>query len=109
MVVMKYVFDIDGTICKEVFIKNGKKDYLNHLPYPERIEMVNRLYDKGHTIKYMTARGITSGIDYTELTKKQLDDWGAKYHELSVGQKEHYDHWIDDKAFWSEDFFRDKS
>ena len=41
---MRYVIDIDGTICKEVLLPNGKK--------------------------------------------------------------EHYDVWIDDKAFWSENFFR---
>jgi hypothetical protein len=40
------------------------------------------------------------------LTHNQLVKWGAKHHELSVGKKEHYDIWIDDKAFWSEDFFR---
>jgi hypothetical protein len=34
-------------------------------------------------------------------------DWGAKHHELSVGEKENYDVWIDDKAFWSENFFRE--
>jgi hypothetical protein len=41
------------------------------------------------------------------LTQEQLAKWGAKYHELDVGNKPHYDIWIDDKAFWSEDFFRD--
>lgn len=104
---MKYVIDIDGTICKEVILENGKKDYENHIPYMNRIEKVNRLYDQGHTIKYMTARGITSGIDYYNLTNNQLIKWGAKFHELSVGKKEHYDVWIDDKAFWSENFFRE--
>lgn len=106
---MKYVIDIDGTICKEVIIPDsgGKKDYENHIPYMDRIEKVNRLYDLGHTIKYMTARGITSGIDYEPLTRRQLMAWGAKYHELSVGEKEHYDVWVDDKAFWSGNFFRE--
>ena len=44
---MKYVIDIDGTICKEVIIPNsgGKKDYANHIPIPERIEKINRLYE----------------------------------------------------------------
>jgi hypothetical protein len=40
------------------------------------------------------------------LTQEQLTKWGAKYHELDVGNKPHYDIWIDDKAFWSENFFR---
>ena len=25
---MRYVIDIDGTICKEVLLPNGKKDYI---------------------------------------------------------------------------------
>ena len=105
---MKYVIDIDGTICKEVIIPDsgGKKDYANHIPITERIAKVNALYDAGHTIKYMTARGCVSGIDYYALTNNQLIKWGAKFHELSVGEKENYDIWIDDKAFWSESFFR---
>ena len=105
---MKYVIDIDGTICKEIIIPNsgGKKDYSKHEPIPERIEKINKLFDAGHTIKYMTARGAVSGVDYYNLTNNQLVTWGAKFHELSVGKKEHYDVWIDDKAFWSENFFR---
>jgi hypothetical protein len=104
---MKYVIDIDGTICNEVLKPDGKKDYALHEPMPDRIAKVNKLYDQGHTIKYMTARGAVSKVDYYDLTKQQLDSWGAKYHELSVGKKEHYDVWIDDKAFWSENFFRE--
>jgi len=103
---MKYVIDIDGTICEEVLLPDGTKDYANHRPIMSRINRVNNLYTLGHTIKYMTARGANSGIDWYDLTKEQLDVWGCKYHELSVGKKEHYDVWIDDKAFWSEDFFR---
>tara|TARA_B100000029_G_scaffold505920_1_gene587623 strand:- start:120941 stop:121150 length:210 start_codon:yes stop_codon:yes gene_type:complete len=64
------------------------------------------MYDSGHIIKYMTARGAISGVDYRQLTENQWVRWGAKYHELDVGNKPHYDVWIDDKAFWSEDFFR---
>ena len=105
---MKYVIDIDGTICKEVIIPDsgGKKDYANHIPMLERIAKVNALFDAGHTIKYMTARGCVSGVDYYNLTNNQLIKWGAKFHELSVGEKENYDIWIDDKAFWRENFFR---
>ena len=103
---MKYVIDIDGTICNEVKNSDGTKDYAAHEPIMDRIAKVNALYDAGHTIKYMTARGVVSGIDYYRLTNNQLIQWGAKFHELSVGKKEHYVFWIDDKAFWSEDFFR---
>ena len=103
---MKYVIDIDGTICNEVFNADGSKNYAIHEPIMDRIAKVNALYNAGHTIKYMTARGAVSGVDYYKLTHNQLVNWGALHHELSVGEKEHYDIWIDDKAFWSENFFR---
>ena len=41
---MKYVIDIDGTICKEVGEVIGRE------PYMDRIEKINKLYDEGHTI-----------------------------------------------------------
>ena len=72
----------------------------------ENIEKVNRYYDDGHTIVYWTARGAVTGIDWTELTKEQLDKWGAKHHELKL-DKPFYDIFIDDKNInvkdWSTD------
>ena len=103
---MIYMIDIDGTICKEIFLSNGKKDYANHEPMYDRIEKVNKMFDKGHEIHYWTARGATSGIDYTELTTKQLDSWNCKYTSIRVGDKPHYDIWVDDKAHNSEEFFK---
>ena len=50
---------------------------------------------------------ITYGSDnpYYVETKKQLDSWGCKYHNLSVGEKPHYDLIICDKAINSNRFF----
>ena len=65
---MKYVIDIDGTICNEVMNADGTKNYALHEPMMDRIEKVNALYDAGHIIKYMTARGAVSKVDYNRLT-----------------------------------------
>lgn len=46
---------------------------------------------------YWTARGSRKQIDWTELTAKQLDEWGAKYNELRV-DKPFYDLFIEDKS-----------
>jgi len=102
---MIYYIDIDGTICKEVFLPNGKKDYANHEPMKDRIEKVNKMFDEGHEIHYWTARGAVSGVDYTELTTKQLNSWGCKFHELHVGNKPHFDAYICDKSWNSEHWF----
>jgi len=97
---MKYIIDIDNTICKTF-----DSQYPLSQPMMDRINKINQLYRDGHTIVYWTARGGRSGIDWTELTKKQLDQWGCLYHEIRLG-KPSYDIWIDDKAINSEDYFR---
>ena len=53
---------------------------------------------------YWTARGSTTGIDWTELTQTQLKEWGAKYTEVKLG-KPHYDLFICDKAINTERYF----
>ena len=102
-----YIVDIDGTICTQNHFKNGSRDYEQAQPIKERIIKINNLYEQGNEIHYWTARGSVSGIDHLELTKNQLKEWGCRYTSLRVGDKPHYDLWIDDKAIWSEDYFKD--
>ena len=94
-----YCFDIDGTICT---ITDSK--YEDAVPHKGRIVMINRLYSEGHIIKYFTARGSTTGIDWSKITERQLSDWGAKHHELHFG-KPHYDMYVGDKALSDRVFF----
>lgn len=103
-----YIVDIDGTICTQTLNKNGSTDYTLAKPLYDRIKKINQLFDDGCEINYWTARGSSSGIDHQELTTKQLKEWGCKYTSLRVGDKPHYDLWIDDKATWSESYFRNK-
>lgn len=85
--------DIDETIC---FYPDGR-EYDKAVPNMDNITKINYLYDKGHTIVYWTARGSRSGIDWTYLTKKQLEAWGAKHHGLRC-DKPYYDMFIEDKS-----------
>lgn len=89
---MVIYIDIDDTICHSP----NKPDYTSSTPITENIEKANRLYEQGNLIVYWTARGSATGIDWTEVTKKQLKDWGVKYHDLKFG-KPNYDLFIDDK------------
>lgn len=91
---MIYCFDLDGTICTSV----KHSQYEEALPDYSVINEINRLYDEGNTIKIMTARGCVSGIDHTQITKRQLNMWGVKYHELIMNIKPHADWFIDDKG-----------
>ena len=96
---MKIVYvDIDETIC--FYSDNGgcRRNYIDAIPSHYNISKINKLYDKGNYIKYWTARGTFSKIDYYNLTKTQLDEWGCKYHELSVGEKPIYDLLICDRT-----------
>jgi quercetin dioxygenase-like cupin family protein len=90
---MKYFIDLDNTLCKTI---NG--DYNNSEPIVERIIKVNKLKEEGHTVVIWTARGSKSGIDYSELTVKQLTEWNIRYDELLLGKPD-YDVYIDDKSF----------
>lgn len=92
-----YMVDIDGTICITPTSDKGSPEYTKSVPIQKRIDYFNRLYDQGHTINYWTARGSSSGIDWSDFTKKQLESWGVKSHSVSVG-KPSYDIWVDDKA-----------
>ena len=73
------------------------RDYKFAIPILENIKKANSLYEEGHTIVYWTARGAVSGIDWTDITQEQLEDWGAKHHELRL-DKPYFDIFIDDKV-----------
>lgn len=101
---MIYIVDIDDTICRTPKI-DGIHWYELSTPILCRIARINKLFDEGNTIIYWTARGGSTGADWTDLTEQQLKQWGCKYTELRM-RKPSYDYWIDDKAFNSEDYFK---
>ena len=104
---MTYVFDIDGTLCT---LSDGV--YENAEPVSYRIKKVNELYNSGHTIILNTARGmgrtknnsLLAESMFREITEKQLEEWGVKYHKLFMG-KPSGDLYIEDKGERDEDFF----
>ncbi len=91
--------DIDETIAEP----SATRNYADSKPMKNNIAKANKLYDEGHTIVYWTARGTTTGIDWTDVTRNQLDSWGVKYHDLKLG-KPQYDLFIDDKALNTNDW-----
>jgi hypothetical protein len=99
---MVYYVDIDETIC----YYEGERKYSHAFPNLKRINKINNLYEEGHIIVYWTARGSQTGIDWTELTTRQLNEWGVFYHKLEMN-KPHYDFFICDKAINTEDFFNE--
>ncbi len=92
---MIYCFDIDGTICTSV----DNSQYHKAKPFGNMLKKINSLFDEGHKIYFMTARGSVSGKDWTEFTRQQLNGWGFKYHKLITNQKPHAHYFIDDKGY----------
>lgn len=106
---MKYVVDIDGTIC---YPGKGEKRYTHANPRWDRISKINGLYRKNNQIIYLTARGMgTFDNDpskahekYYDFTLKQLRSWGCMFNDLFLG-KPSADFYIDDKGINDNDFF----
>lgn len=106
---MKYIFDIDGTICS---LTNG--DYEKAQPFSSRIEKINKLYEEGNQIILFTARGMGRTNDnqmeainmFYNLTLNQVTKWGLKFHRLVLG-KPSGDIYIDDKGVKDNEFFAD--
>ena len=95
-----YVFDLDGTLCD-----TDGADYPNARCRPDRVALVNRLYDDGHRVVIDSARGSTTGKDWHALTLRQLQEWGVRFHECRTGVKFYGDVYVDDKAIASDAFF----
>ncbi|MDA9665951.1 HAD family hydrolase [Bacteroidota bacterium] len=99
---MVYCFDLDGTLCN-----TDGNNYKDSTPKKKRIEIVNTLYEDGHTILIDTARGCVSGKNYFFFTMDQLKLWGVKFHTLRTGVKFGADVFIDDKGIQDQRFFKD--
>lgn len=94
-----YCFDIDGTLCT-----NTEGAYEDAEPLVDRISKLNALYDAGHEIILFTARGSTTGIDWSNTTRNQMNAWGIKYHKLLFGKP--FAHvFIDDRAVKDTEWF----
>ena len=60
---------------------------------------------EGHNIELFTSRGKSSGIDWSDFTKEQIESWGVKHHKLTLG-KPAYDIFIDDRAINNEEWYK---
>ncbi len=87
-----FCFDIDGVIA--ALVPGNQYDLAS--PLADNIQLINSLYEQGHQIILFTARGSKTGIDWREATRKQMSEWGVKYHKL-LFDKPAADYYIDDK------------
>ena len=90
---MVVCMDIDGVIAT---ISPGN-DYALARPQQDVVDAVNALHQAGHRIILFTARGSATGIDWSDVTRSQMVDWGVRHHELRFG-KPAADVYVDDRA-----------
>lgn len=88
----RYCIDIDGTLCT-----NTWGEYERAEPRQAMIDWVRRLHAAGHEIVLFTARGSTTGVDWRDLTTRQIAAWGVPFHDLRFGKPE-ADVYVDDRA-----------
>lgn len=93
---MRYVFDLDGTICTQ------ERNYAAARPRPAMVQRVRDLHAAGHTIIFATARGSETGIDWRATTEAQLAAWAVPYDRLEFG-KPAGDIYVDDRALNARD------
>ena len=77
-------------LASETFVEmdsDHQKTLINSFSDLELKEVINELYDRGHTIIFITARGkLYANPD--EITKKYLANHGIKYHKLIANSGE---------------------
>jgi hypothetical protein len=87
-----FAFDLDGVLAT----LTPDDDYAKSEPNPPGIALANRLHEAGNRIVVYTARGSSTGLDWTETTLLQLRRWGVRHHELRFG-KPAADYYVDDR------------
>lgn len=104
---MKYVFDLDGTICSQE--RSG--EYHRAIPIQAMVKRVRELFDQGHEIIIFTARGMNTYkgnvTDVIYHMSQMTEDWlrmhDVPFHQIIYG-KPAADFYIDDKGVNASDF-----
>lgn len=71
-------YGVEQSILDEYFYNLGEKLFTDLDPINGAAESINKLYDAGHTIIFITARPETAN----DSTKYWLNKYGFKYHKL---------------------------
>lgn len=108
-----FVFDLDGTICKEKEKGTHYSYFADVEPVAEVVEKMRELHDAGHKIIIQTARhmGTTNGniglinARVGQLTFEWLNKHKVPYHEVYFG-KPLGDYYVDDRAMTLEEFIK---
>ena len=73
-----YYFNMEDTIC---FTKN--EEYLHSIPYYNNIFKINKLYEHGNEIHFITKRNLINNEKLIDFTKRQLNFWNVNYNTIN--------------------------
>ena len=110
---LKFVFDIDGTLCP---VKKKDEKYEDLVPYEDIVHKLREYHDAGAQIILFTSRNMNSyngqiGI-INKVTAKilleWLDKWNIPYEEIIYGKPwpGHYGFYVDDRAVRPDEFLK---
>ena len=76
-----YIIDIDGTICDD--IPNEQFELMSTAkPHPNAIETINKWYNEGHNITFLTSRT----EEHREVTEQWMRDHDVNHHGIMFGK-----------------------
>lgn len=91
IILYNLLIDIDGTVTDD--IPNEEAERMpSAIPFPNAVEHINRLYEKGHTITFFTSRTESMRL----VTEEWLNRWGFKYNGVIMNKPRGGNYiWID--------------
>ena len=79
--IKNFIIDIDGTITEDVPNEEPER-MVTCKPFPDALKTINKWYDEGHIITFLTART----TEHYQVTIDWLNKHGFKFHGLMVGK-----------------------
>ena len=79
--IKNFIIDIDGTITEDVPNEEPER-MVTCEPFPDALKTINKWYDQGHIITFLTART----TEHYQVTHDWLTKHGFKFHALMVGK-----------------------
>ena len=110
---MKFIFDIDGTLCP---IKKKDEKYEDLVPYEDVVNRLREYHEDGARITLFTSRNMNSyngqiGV-INKVTAKVLlewlEKWNIPYDEIIYGKPwpGHYGFYVDDRTVRPDEFLK---
>lgn len=110
---LKFVFDIDGTICP---LKKKEERYEDLVPFKEMVDKIREYKSEGAIISLLTSRNVNSyqgnigliNANTAKVLLAWLDKWEIPYDEIVYGKPwpGHEGFYVDDRTVRPDEFLK---